>query len=90
MLQKISSVFVMYRRKTLTGSPDPTHANGTDKPCTHANESATSFKVIFANRWILPVTHTIIRRNTLFLTEQVEMLIFVSAFTNPWGHLFPC
>ena len=24
----------MYRRKTLTGSPDPTHANGTDKPCT--------------------------------------------------------
>ena len=23
----------MYRHKTLTGSPDPTHANGTDKPC---------------------------------------------------------
>ena len=23
----------MYRRKILTGSPDPTHANGTDKPC---------------------------------------------------------
>ena len=23
----------MYRRKTLTGSPDPTHANSTDKPC---------------------------------------------------------
>ena len=34
MLQKISSVFVVYRHKTLTGSPDPTHANGTDKPCT--------------------------------------------------------
>ena len=33
MLQKISSVLVVYRRKTLTGSPDPTHANGTDKPC---------------------------------------------------------
>ena len=33
MLQKISSVFVVYRRKTLTGSPDPTHAIGTDKPC---------------------------------------------------------
>ena len=33
MLQKISSVFVVYRRKTLTGSPDPTHANGMDKPC---------------------------------------------------------
>ena len=28
----ISSVFVVYRRKTLTGSPDPTHANGMDKP----------------------------------------------------------
>ena len=33
MLQKTSSVFVVYRRKTLTGSPDPTHANGMDKPC---------------------------------------------------------
>ena len=33
MLQKISSVFIVYRRKTLTGSPDPTHAIGTDKPC---------------------------------------------------------
>ena len=34
MLQKLSSVFVVYRRKSLTGSPDPTHANGMDKPCT--------------------------------------------------------
>ena len=33
MLQKISSVFVVYRCKTLTGSLDPTHANGMDKPC---------------------------------------------------------
>ena len=30
---KISSVFVVYRHKTLTGSPDPTHVNGTDKLC---------------------------------------------------------
>ena len=34
MLQSISSVFVVYRHKTLTGSPDPMHANGMDKPCT--------------------------------------------------------
>ena len=33
MLQSISSVFIVYRHKTLTGSPDPMHANGTDKPC---------------------------------------------------------
>ena len=33
MLQSVSSVFIVYRRKTLTGSPDPTHANGTNKPC---------------------------------------------------------
>ena len=33
MVQSVSSVFVVYRRKTLTGSPDPTHANGMDKPC---------------------------------------------------------
>ena len=34
MLQSISSVFIVYRRKTLTGSLDPRHANGMDKPCT--------------------------------------------------------
>ena len=34
MLQTSSSVFVVYRRKTLTGSPDPTHATSMDKPCT--------------------------------------------------------
>ena len=37
---KISSVFIVYRRKTLTGSPDPTHANGTDKPCIIGGESS--------------------------------------------------
>ena len=39
MLQSISSVFVVYRRKTLTGSLDPTHANGMDKPCIIGGES---------------------------------------------------
>ena len=34
MLQSVSSVFIVYRCKTLTGSPDPTHANGKNKPCT--------------------------------------------------------
>ena len=37
MLQSISSVFVVYRCKTLTGSPDPTHANGMNKPCNILN-----------------------------------------------------
>ena len=37
---KISSVFIVYRRKTLTGSPDPTHAIGTDKPCIIGGESS--------------------------------------------------
>ena len=36
--KKISSVFVVYRSKTLTGSLDPTHANGMDKPCTHSHD----------------------------------------------------
>ena len=39
MLQSVSSVFVVYRCKTLTGSPDPTHANGTDKPCSREEEA---------------------------------------------------
>ena len=37
MLQSVSSVFVVYRCKTLTGSLDPTHANGTNKPCIQEN-----------------------------------------------------
>ena len=37
---EISSVFIVYRRKTLTGSPDPTHANGMDKPCIIGGESS--------------------------------------------------
>ena len=37
---KISSVFIVYRHKTLTGSPDPTYANGTDKPCIIGGESS--------------------------------------------------
>ena len=39
MLQSVSSVFVVYRRKTLTGSPDPAYANGTKKPCTNYPKS---------------------------------------------------
>ena len=39
MLQSIYSVFVVYRRKTLTGSPDPMHANGMDKPCSNTGLS---------------------------------------------------
>ena len=32
---KLYPVYLLWiRRKTLTGSPDPTHANGTNKPCT--------------------------------------------------------
>ena len=33
MLQSVSSVFIVYRCKTLTGSPDPMHANCKNKPC---------------------------------------------------------
>ena len=36
MLQ-LNPVYLLWnRRKTLTGSPDPTRANGTNKPCTRA------------------------------------------------------
>ena len=42
MLQKISSVFIVYRRKTLTGSPDPMHVIGMDKPCKSFGKSKIS------------------------------------------------
>ena len=41
MLQSVSSVFVVYRRKTLTGSLDPMHANGMDKPCRNMSTLVT-------------------------------------------------
>ena len=40
MLQSVSSAFIVYRRKTLTGSPDPMHANSMDKPCIIGGESS--------------------------------------------------
>ena len=48
MLQSISSVFIVYRCKTLTRSLDPTHANGTDKPCIIGGES--SLLVLFTEK----------------------------------------
>ena len=47
MLQSASSVFVVYRRKTLIGSPDPTRANGTDNSC------RTNIKVLVTSRCFL-------------------------------------
>ena len=54
MLQKISSVFVVYRRKTLTGSPDPTHAIGEDKPCNDLGVVSLDSKDIFFNFGFFP------------------------------------
>ena len=45
MLQTSSSVFIVYRHKTLTGSPDPMHVTGMDKPCIIGGES--SLQVLF-------------------------------------------
>ena len=48
MLQKKSSVFVVYKRKTLTGSMDPTHANGMDKTCTGERGSLPKISTVFS------------------------------------------
>ena len=55
MLQKISSVFVVYRRKPLTGSPDPTHAIGTDKPC-KSDKSIGAIRSIYVTLTIIIVS----------------------------------
>ena len=57
MLQCISSVFIVYRHKTLTGSPDPTHANGMDKPCTDLK--LTKQKCNFLKAHVLYIGHYI-------------------------------
>ena len=68
MLQSISSVFVVYRRKTLTGSPDPTHANGTDKPCTTTMEEITEDLVTFIK--IFMDEHSDINSNPFYIFGQ--------------------
>ena len=86
MLQSISSVFVVYRCKTLTGSPDPMHANGTDKPCTynfHHRQHITSH--VFTNKRLsiklLYVIHRIFRK--IILVTIGEKL-----HVNDAGHPF--
>ena len=34
-MQQYPEYLLWNRRKTLTGSPDPTRANGTNRPCNH-------------------------------------------------------
>ena len=50
MLQSVSSVFIVYRRKTLTGSLDPMHANGMNKPCIIGGESSDPMHVNGMNK----------------------------------------
>ena len=45
ILQTSSSVIVVYRRKTLTGSPDPTRAAGRMKPCTQTRKKSLAHLV---------------------------------------------
>ena len=48
MLQLYPVYSLWNRRKTLTGSPDPMRANGTNKPCTtYISAAATTIYVHF-------------------------------------------
>ena len=42
MIQLYPEYLLWSRRKTLTGSPDPTRANGTNEPCTNQNAKPTT------------------------------------------------
>ena len=49
MLQSVSSEFIVYRCKTLTGSLDLTHAKGMNKPCTRLISDRNTEKRISEN-----------------------------------------
>ena len=75
MLQSISSVFVVYRRKTLTGSPDPTHANGTDKPCTGTYRKLIDVVQKQFARWAIICTGQYLGSHVVQLNLKVNPLI---------------
>ena len=52
MLQSVSSVFVVYRHKTLTGSLDPTHANGMEKPCIAYPVQHSEIALKIMQKWV--------------------------------------
>ena len=78
MLQKISSVFVVYRHKTLTGSPDPTHANGTDKPC--------NSKLTLQSK---PVGE-VVRRKSPNINAAIKIIIEMKSADINQQHHFSC
>ena len=59
MLQSVFSVFIVYRHKTLTGSPDPMHANCMDTPCiastSKESESIEMAKGQFSEEHFTPI-----------------------------------
>ena len=90
MLQKISRVFVVYRRKTLTGSPDPTHAIGTDKPCilsTHLEKchSILMFESLM-NRYLSAHRHTS-HLLSLIAINRIEQIYFERIIISTHQHI---
>ena len=94
MLQKISSVFVVYRHKTLTGSLDPTHAIGTDKPCTwnHSRPQEDRFNPENGipkgqgNHALIPWTHQFLEP----VQSMVSRTMCTSMKSHPQGRTLQC
>ena len=74
MLQSTSSVFIVYRRKTLTGSLDPTHANGTNKPCKRFHSPRVADSIAIGGKYLLNLFYTSLRSNTKCQISQLCLI----------------
>ena len=66
MLQSVSSVFIVYRRKTLTGSLDPMHANGMDKPCIITERSQNTI-LLASTQAVYKAPHSTVRGQSVII-----------------------
>ena len=89
MLQLYPVYLLCNRRKTLTGSPDPTRANGTNKPCIYirakAKVKATSLMICCIVSYLCVYTTV-----TTAATKIKEKIAFVPRRVSSQSSRIPC
>ena len=81
MLQLYPVYLLCNRRKTLIGSPDPTRANGTNKPCmkhhtdNYKQQNQTlPFKVIFLNSLVTLCYNNLKQKKTNEISHNSQLI----------------
>ena len=77
MLQLYPVYLLCNRHKTLTGSPDPTHANGTNKPCSCLRVKPDDSFLFLLQKVCLPALQATIRSTYVTLRNEPEEFIIL-------------